>query len=350
MVLGENNAAFAECQNGIQAFDINSGALQFATDATTVFAATSGGGFVGGGSGGGSIARYDSSGNASFDATQAPIGSLVASNGFMSNSPAGDSLVVSGATVKVPAKSPGAVRPPDRAFANITVPLKSFQVDGTTITQPIGTQVLKAIQTWETKVPGLILEDDGVATTPICVPNTQTWCNDSQTHLDNYISPDNCVPTTGWIALTIRFPNAPTLTNGAPNQGAQVLFTNSITFSPGSLLSSPLEIVPFYDPVICASADATQPPYIRKAAGNMIVMSNQTQESVLAHGLGHVFGLGDLQGPLAGAPPGEGTSNLMCSGDAVRCKSDNGSNFPGNYLNYQQTISARKYLVRWARQ
>jgi hypothetical protein len=159
-----------------------------------------------------------------------------------------------------------------------------------------------------------------------------------QSHLDNYITPF-CAPNVGWLTLSQRFPNTP----GNNNTGITVLFTNTITEDPDQYilsLNNVIEVVPFSNFTGCPKA---------APIGNDIVMSNQAYGNVLAHAVGHVFQLYDVQGSLAAGPTGPGSSsldvsNLMCSGDETYCPD---IEHPGAYLTAKQIIAARKSLNLW---
>jgi hypothetical protein len=248
-------------------------------------------------------------------------------------------MVASAAPLAWPANSIRASFPADGAAKSLFVPVKAFQVENTTTLADINTQVLDAIKVWQTKIPGLLFDWSSTASSVVaCDPSFTSDCaTEPKTHLDSY--DDNsqaCVPTIGWYALTLRFPNGPTLPNGQPNTGVQFLFTNSIFLDP-SAPGTPLETVPFYSPSVCSSQG------IAAAAGNMSVMSNQTSGHVAAHSMGHIFGLLDLDGDQAAGPPEGGGSNLMCSGDS-HCTP---TSTLGTFLTYPQVMKAQKEIVKW---
>ncbi len=56
----------------------------------------------------------------------------------------------------------------------------------------------------------------------------------------------------------------------------------------------------------------------RKHHGNIVVMSNQSQGNILAHGIGHAF-------QLEHVPNGNDPNNLMCTGPISGCTSPLGS-------------------------
>ena len=161
---------------------------------------------------------------------------------------------------------------------------------------------------------------------PGCAPGTD--CLQFPTaNLTNYVPPFGCGTSTAWLALTTRFPNSPSMSNGI-----KFIFLNNIVHSPPPVIGPPfaIETVPTYDTRPSAGCPT----------GNDIVMSSQAYANVGAHAVGHVLGLDDLRGAAANGPSGP---NLMCSGDAICADSSQ----IGSYLTIKQKIDAGKGILQW---
>jgi IPT/TIG domain/Glucodextranase, domain B len=358
MVIGDNNIAYATDSQTIQAFDINSGQSAWiypspAAGGIDITVANDGGillakefdqnGFI-------TPIRLDSSGNPTSDTWLASAATTAGINGYKNlkflisdsfavnvGAASKNFMLASGDPVDFPQKVKRAKKPDSSADKFTHVTLSVYQIQGTSNpVESIPIQVQRAAKVWANKIQGLELDwKPPVIPTPACVDSFVDSCAQFPlSHLDNFDSPSHCGNpldgTTGWLALTSRFPNAP----GNGNTGIKIIFTNTITNDPPRInLNNPLETVPFVRATSCAG-------------GNDIVMSNQTSGLVLAHATGHVFGLPDIHGQLAIGPPAPGNTegnNLMCSNDDT-CSDI--SHF-GTYLFPFQVKAAQRGLLIW---
>jgi hypothetical protein len=341
MILGDNGTAFASVNDPIGvnqplilAFDVNSAAVQWTyqqpVTSLALVAASDGGGVVAKSTSSGvdTVIRLDANGQPTIDPLTGSGLSYMYSNMWLSP-PSGQPLsgIMGNPILFALSPLPVPVSPPAPKI-NLNV----FQITGTTVNSndSISSQIQKAVKVWGNLIPAVQLTwnsqvTPGPACDPTKLPTGYTCANTPEASLANYDAPSGCASSIGWLVLTTRWPNAPSPTN----RGAKILFTNTIT--PEGLFNfyDTAGEVPFYDRSLCPNG----------GIGNDVVMSNLAYNYVLAHEIGHVFGLIDLNGKAAA----NATGNLMCH-DPAYCPD---IAHQGTFLNSDQVATAMRALFQW---
>lgn len=359
IVFGENTTAFASDGFSAVAFNSVSGRVSWTYQAQaqgtlSIITSTDGGGLVvkfSDQSGSDTVIRFDSSGNPTPDTWTVTSASnmgapaltnvgFFASDAFLATTVGSGQplLAQSDGTIDYPSDVGWTSEPDDNKEKSIHITLNVYQVQGTTVNSndSIQSQVTKAQNIWGKKIQGLHLDWNPNIPTQIpgCAPG-RDCVKFPQADLTTYFNPTTCQSDVAWQALNIRYPFKP----GPENTGLKAFFTNTITDVPPDF-SVPIETVPLWN----LDDPSCFPPTKAHLAGNDIVMSNQAFGNVLAHAIGHVFGLGDLSGAQAVGPVGNADgNNLMCGGNDPSCPTGS----PESYLTSDQIATARKGLQIW---
>lgn len=340
LVLGDNGTAFGVGETGLVAFDVNSGAVKWTYsqqpgsyvqngDGITIVAASDGGGLVAKSTSNGidTIIDFDVSGNPTTDPLTGNGLSYMYADLWLSqplgggplNGPTGNPVPW---VVGDPWSVPGTF---SRISQQINIPLTLSQVQtsgppAALSAASIDSQVTSAAKLWGNLVRGLTLTYGGPSTiqsAPACAANLHpTGCSTQQDVSTLFL--DSTFATTSMAEFKTRFGNS---------TGLQLVFTGTIDFHPPG---GQADVFP-------DEAALYDPPGQHQTFGNIVVMSSGSQGNIPAHGIGHSFQLGHVEGAA-------NVQNLMCSPQGEGCPPD----VPGNKLNKDQVREVLQNSLQWA--